>query len=37
MILDERFQYLRNLLPGKKHILPADLTDVKSWTITSTK
>ncbi len=31
MVFDGRFYYLRNLMPGKSHRLPADLTDVTPW------
>lgn len=31
MVFDGRYYYIRNLQPGKEHLLPADLTDEARW------
>ena len=31
MIFDGEFYYIRNLMPNKNYLLPADLSDVKGW------
>ncbi len=31
IVFDGRYYYLRNLMPGKQHRLPADMTEVTPW------